>query len=149
MSAKKFTSDPTDCIDPVVGEAGAESLAAITPLTLFESTVGRYPTSVALALKRPQNGTMPSEWKTWTFRQYWNECVAFAKSLLFLGIVQPRDVVNIIGFNSVSYIPSYYCSINCNRNAHCIVFEAGVANFVPGLDDGGWHPRGHVHDQLS
>jgi long-subunit acyl-CoA synthetase (AMP-forming) len=83
-----------------VGTSGAQSLAAINPLTLFQSTVGRHPRAVALALKRPVNGVIPSQWKTWTFQQYWNECVSFAKSLLSLGVAQ-FDVVNIIGFNSV------------------------------------------------
>jgi hypothetical protein len=100
MSSKFFTSDPTDCLEPIVGTSGAQSLAAINPLTLFQSTVGRHPRAVALALKRPVNGVIPSQWKTWTFQQYWNECVSFAKSLLSLGVAQ-FDVVNIIGFNSV------------------------------------------------
>ena len=96
----RYTSDPTACVDITVGQKGAASLYPVTTLTLFRSTAGRFPTSTALALKRPRDGVTPQSWKIWTFKQYWSDCVAFAKSLIHLDVKQ-HGVLNIIGFNSV------------------------------------------------
>jgi hypothetical protein len=116
-SAARFGSEPTICIPPIIEKTGAGSLAAITPLDLFRSTVGRYGNSPALAVQRPstqvilsshhlspvlmlEKGVHGLEWHYWTFQQYWDQSMAFGKSLLHLGLAC-HDVVNIIGFNSV------------------------------------------------
>ena len=47
--------------------------------------------------------------QTWTFNEYWNESVRFAKSLLQVGF-QPFQSVNIIGFNSAEWM---FADIGC------------------------------------
>lgn len=42
----------------------------------------------------------PGQWRTLTYRQYYDLSVSFAKSLIALGIAE-YTAVNIIGFNSV------------------------------------------------
>lgn len=40
-----------------------------------------------------------SKWKTWTFKDYYEECRTAARAMLALGL-QPFDGVTIFGFNS-------------------------------------------------
>ncbi len=58
-----------------------------------------------------QDGVLPRQWKTWTWQQYWDECVAFAKALVHLKVANFKTV-NIIGFNSVSPLSIYSCRHN-------------------------------------
>lgn len=46
-------------------------------------------------------GKVPSDWKIWTYNDYYRDSKLFAKALIKLG-VQPFQIVNILGFNSVS-----------------------------------------------
>jgi long-chain-fatty-acid--CoA ligase ACSBG len=52
----------------------------------------------------------PNQWKTITYRQYYDLSVNFAKSLIGLGIPE-YTAVNIIGFNSVEWAVAFYGSI--------------------------------------
>lgn len=49
----RYGTEPTICIPPIIEQSGAGSLAPITPLTMFRSTVGRYGLSPAMAVQRP------------------------------------------------------------------------------------------------
>ena len=51
-----------------------------------------------------QGGKVPTEWKFWTWTEYWNDCRKFAKALITLK-VEKFGVVNIMGFNSVKLSP--------------------------------------------
>ena len=51
---------------------------------------------------------------TWTWNQYYNDSMAFAKSLHFLGVDQ-RKSVNIMGFNSPEWAISYQGSMLHNN----------------------------------
>lgn len=42
---------------------------------------------------------MPEEWKFWTYKEYYNDCRKFAKSLEHLN-VGCFKIVNVLGFNS-------------------------------------------------
>ena len=96
------TSDPTVCVDIIIEENGAGSMKPITTIDLFKQTVIKYNKSIAMGLKRKDiNGIIPTEWKTWTFQEYWDQSAAFGRSLIQLNI-QQHDIINIIGFNSVS-----------------------------------------------
>jgi long-chain-fatty-acid--CoA ligase ACSBG len=49
-------------------------------------------------------------WKTLTYRQYYQECIKFAKSLIALKITE-YTAVNIIGFNSIYWAIAFFGSI--------------------------------------
>ena len=58
---------------------------------------------------------LPTEWKIWTWQDYWNDCDKFAKSLVHLK-VSTFKIINILGFNS----PEWFIS-NCGAiMAGCI-----------------------------
>jgi len=48
---------------------------------------------------------LSENWKFWTWRQYWDESMMFAKTLVKLKVANFR-IVNILGFNSVSLSPT-------------------------------------------
>ena len=57
-----------------------------------------------LPMHHTQGGKVPTEWKFWTWTDYWNDCRKFAKALITLK-VEKFGVVNIMGFNSVKLSP--------------------------------------------
>jgi long-chain-fatty-acid--CoA ligase ACSBG len=54
--------------------------------------------------------TAPNQWRTITYRQYYDLSVNFARSLIALGISE-YTAVNIIGYNSVEWAVAFYGSI--------------------------------------
>ena len=52
----------------------------------------------------------PGNWKSYTWKQSWEVCFGVAKSLIALGISK-RSSVNIIGFNSVEWLFTFYGAI--------------------------------------
>jgi long-subunit acyl-CoA synthetase (AMP-forming) len=56
-----------------------------------------------------QEGKIPKEWQIWTWSDYWNDCRKFAKALVSLG-VDKFGVVNIMGFNSVTFQVLFSCA---------------------------------------
>lgn len=84
--------------------SGPLSQAPLTVYTAFSNTVKKYPDTVALASKR--NG----EWVKWTYKQYYDEVVAAAKSYIKLGVERCHGV-GIIGFNAPEWFISYLGSI--------------------------------------
>ncbi|XP_072166675.1 long-chain-fatty-acid--CoA ligase ACSBG2-like isoform X1 [Diadema setosum] len=60
---------------------------------LFHKIQSDYPDSIAMAIKRK------GVWEKWTYRDYWNQSRAAAKSFLKLGLERFHGV-GIIGFNS-------------------------------------------------
>jgi hypothetical protein len=67
----RFGSEPTICIPPIIEKTGAGSLAAITPLDLFRSTVGKYGNSPAMAVQRPSTQVRSSETITFIFPYFY------------------------------------------------------------------------------
>jgi long-chain-fatty-acid--CoA ligase ACSBG len=71
-----------------------------TIIEVFQRTVERHGSKPCLHSKRKDaDGVLPEEWSIWTWQQYWDDCMRFAKSLVHLK-VDTFKVVNIIGFNS-------------------------------------------------
>jgi hypothetical protein len=68
-------------------------------IDLFKEAVSIRGDQLALLAKRPIADTA-LEWKSWTWKQYWDDSYLFAKALLNIGVV-PFGVINIIGENSV------------------------------------------------
>ncbi|CAM9570957.1 unnamed protein product, partial [Ectocarpus fasciculatus] len=107
-----FTSDPTDVVDPVVEPGGAGSLAPRTVGSLFREAVQTHGSKLALCHK-PR---LDTPWKTWTYAQYWEDCVLFAKAVLATDI-EPHAVVNILGFNSPEWFIASMGSVLCGTIA--------------------------------
>jgi len=51
---------------------------------------------------------------SWTWNQYYKDCMSFAKSLHFIG-VDSRKAVNIMGFNSPEWAIAYFGSMMHNN----------------------------------
>ena len=75
-----------------MGEKGPAAEKPISVPTLFQTIVKSHPQAIAMAAKR---GT---DWKKWTYQQYYDDVVTAAKALIVLG-VQPFHGVGVIGFN--------------------------------------------------
>jgi long-chain-fatty-acid--CoA ligase ACSBG len=65
-------------------------------------------------LKRPVEGVVPSEWKVWSWNEYFNDCRAFAKTLMHLD-VKTFGIINILGFNSPEWMIANCGSIMAGR----------------------------------
>jgi long-chain-fatty-acid--CoA ligase ACSBG len=96
---------------------------AKTVITAFKACVDRFPDERAMALKRavdPKHPKqLPKDWKFWTWREYYTDCVRFAKTLLHLDCA-PYSTINCLGFNS----PEWLTTNNGSILAACIV--AGI-----------------------
>lgn len=57
-------------------------------------------------------GKLPDDYEKMTYREYWAASMQFAKALVNLN-VPCFDIVNILGFNSVSILLS--CCCTCRR----------------------------------
>lgn len=119
MSSQHWVSEPNGYLEPKVENSGYGSVKPRTVIEVFQDTVAKHGDEKAMALKRPVNGVIPSEWQYWTWKQYWDDCVSFAKSLLYLKVSE-FGVVNIIGFNSPEWLIANCGSMVCG----CI--SAGV-----------------------
>lgn len=121
---KYWVTEPDAYLEPRgVNDIGGGGETPRTIIDCFQNTVEKFGDRNALALKRETlvNGKMetPSEWKTWTWRQYYDDCRKFGKTLIKLG-VDPFAIVNILGFNS----PEWFIA-NCGAIvAGCIA--AGI-----------------------
>jgi long-chain-fatty-acid--CoA ligase ACSBG len=75
-----------------------------TLVEMFENGVKLFPEAPALSVKRN------AKWHTLSYKQYFDECKVFGKSLIALGVTPYRSV-NIIGFNSPEWVIAFYGSI--------------------------------------
>jgi len=96
-----WTTEPDGYLEPVL-TTGANT-APTTVIQQFKGTVNKYGKLPAMRVKQPVNNAIPSEWKTWTWDQYWHDCMSFGKTLLHLN-VGAFKVVNVIGFNSPEWL---------------------------------------------
>lgn len=103
MSNKFSTTDPNVCLDIRMSESGAGAYPAVTVIDTFKECVNKHGDAGALYMKRKANGALPDEWKVWTWKDYSNDCNAFAKSLISLD-VKMFKITNIVGFNSPEWL---------------------------------------------
>ena len=54
-TGKFYTSDPCECVEPLVDKEGANSLAPMTTLDMFKDAIRKHGSQIALALKRGEN----------------------------------------------------------------------------------------------
>ena len=62
----------------------------------------------------------------WTWREYYNDIVSFAKSLVSLGIDE-RKAVNIMGFNAPEWAIAFYGSVFHNNVVSGVYITNGPA----------------------
>ena len=99
---RRWVCEPSGCIEPLLGDSGAEAATPRTVIDVFRATCERHGYRAALALKRPDAATptvIPKEWLYWTWSEYWTESRAFAKALHALKVGK-FGIVNVLGFNS-------------------------------------------------
>ena len=111
--SKPYVCTPDGYLEPKIGASGFAAKAATTVPALFSATAKKHATLNAMALKRPVGGVVPDKWKFWTWKEYHDDCIKFAKTLLHLG-VDKWNVVNILGFNSVSSHQQVINNFNLN-----------------------------------
>lgn len=100
-----WRTNPDDEIPIRLSQTGFGSKKPITLMDAFESTLNKFPNANAMALKRATTvgGEVPAQWKFWTYRQYYDDCTNFAKTLIFLNVSKYK-IINIIGFNSPEWL---------------------------------------------
>ena len=86
----------------------ASTIKPDTIPNLMRKTVKNMGSRPAMLIMRGKKEVM------WTWDQYWNDSLAFAKALKKLG-VEERRAVNIMGFNSPEWAICYYGSIFHNN----------------------------------
>ncbi|XP_063432641.1 long-chain-fatty-acid--CoA ligase ACSBG2-like isoform X1 [Mytilus trossulus] len=82
-----------------MGTKGNQADQPVTLITVFKKTSERAPNHLALAVKRE------SIWKKWTYKQYYADVCAAAKSFIKLGL-EAYHGVGILGFNSPEWLIS-------------------------------------------
>ena len=98
--SKAQTKEDGTVSEPVEESEDAMKIRPPKTITeLFKNAVMVNENKLAFLAKRPIKETS-LEWKSWTWKQYWDDSYLFAKALLNIGVV-PFGVVNIIGENSV------------------------------------------------
>lgn len=90
----------------------AQFLGPRTIPSVLENTKDERPESPALRVQRPSKAGLVEH--TWTWKQYWEQCRAFAKSLHEIG-VQERKAVNIMGFNCPEWCIAFFGAIFHNN----------------------------------
>ncbi|GAB5371044.1 hypothetical protein AAMO2058_001545300 [Amorphochlora amoebiformis] len=100
----------------------SDSMGGFSPSTIpkvFLNAVKHYGDKPALRVERPcpspdGKKAPPSkpvhEWKTWTYKQYYDEVRKAAKGMIALGL-EPYDAVNIFGFNAPEWHMGLMASI--------------------------------------
>lgn len=113
------TTEPDVCVKIRMSQSGFDSTPATTVIDQFKKSATDFAKLPALRQKKKVDGVLPSEWKTWTWSEYYADCMRFAKSLVHLN-VDMFKITNIIGFNS----PEWLIANNGSILAGCIA--AGI-----------------------
>jgi long-chain-fatty-acid--CoA ligase ACSBG len=96
-----WTTLPDGYLEPKIGTSGEASKPAKTVIEVFKKTVANFGSENALALKRAATpgDALPTEYKFWTWQEYYDDSLRFAKALFAID-VPLFGIVNILGFNS-------------------------------------------------
>jgi long-chain-fatty-acid--CoA ligase ACSBG len=95
MATQYWNVDPAAELTRELSAEGLGALPRNTVMAQFKDTVSKFGSENALNQER--NGT----WVRWTWQEYYNETIKFAKALISEAVgFQPHQSVNIIGFNS-------------------------------------------------
>lgn len=96
-------TEPDACVKIRMGSEGAAAYPAVTVLDKFKEAVAKHGNLPALRQKKKVNNVIPNEWTTWSWSDYYADCVRFAKSLVHLN-VDMFKITNIIGFNAPQWL---------------------------------------------
>jgi len=99
MSPKYTCTNASGEVDIRMGSSGPEAAAPTTVIARFRERISEHRDLPALKVKRG------GDWITYTWMEYYEQCRAFAKSLLSLGH-EAFESVNVIGFNSPEWLIS-------------------------------------------
>lgn len=88
-----WTSDPSASVTLQIGQSGAAAETPETVPDLFKRMVDRNEDQPALMVKRA------GEWKTWTYRNYYEDSIVAAKGFIE---VQPVSCLSLITSSSLS-----------------------------------------------
>lgn len=92
---------PDERVDIRMRSTGNGARPPKTFIDVFRKTVSENRHRDALKCKEKIDGKVTDKWKTWSWQDYWDDSISFAKSLIKLDI-NMHKIINIIGFNSVS-----------------------------------------------
>lgn len=113
-------TEPDQEVEIKVSESGFGSVKPITVIEALKSTVANHGHCNAMASQTKVDVSVPmcyfiggriiscfcclqgvmSPWKFWTWNDYYNDCMSFAKTLIHLK-VEKFKIINILGFNAV------------------------------------------------
>ncbi|KAJ1402580.1 hypothetical protein B484DRAFT_424427, partial [Ochromonadaceae sp. CCMP2298] len=99
-TGKHWVTEPDQEINVIVGTRPGD-YAAAAPTTIIEAllkTVELHGSKKAMGVQEMVDGKL-SDWKMWTWTDYYQDCVKFAQGLVFLKVTKFK-VVNILGFNA-------------------------------------------------
>lgn len=88
-----------------VKKSGPGSEKPYTIAEMWKESLEKYSDLAALNYE-----AKPNQWVTVNYRQYYNESLKFAKSLIALGISE-YSAINIIGFNSPEWAYAFHGAI--------------------------------------
>ena len=97
------TTEPDVCVQIRMGNEGFAATPPVTVMNKFKETVSSFGNAPALRQKKKIDGVLPTDWKTWTWSEYYADSIRFAKSLIHLN-VDMYKITNIIGFNSPEWL---------------------------------------------
>jgi len=119
---KPFSTCDGTAISPIrFAQAGiACELPARTMMEIFQEAVKKRGDKVAFRVERPvpplgANKRWPaalplSKWKSWTYREYYDDSFAAARSLIHIGVAQ-FDSVCVFGYNAPEWLIAQNASI--------------------------------------
>lgn len=104
---KYSTSVADGTVDIRMGTEGAAASTPLTVMSVFEATKNRVPDKPALHVQRSKvvdgKDQYDSKWTEWTWKEYYDDVMKFAKALIKLDF-KAHKCINIIGFNSPEWV---------------------------------------------
>jgi long-chain-fatty-acid--CoA ligase ACSBG len=119
MSGVHWVTEPHELLPIKVSPSGFGARPPATVIQVMKDTVKNHGDRPALCLKRTVGGVVPTDYKIWSWSQYYSDCRKFAKTLLHLN-VDTFKCINILGFNS----PEWFIANTGSILAGCIA--AGI-----------------------
>jgi long-chain-fatty-acid--CoA ligase ACSBG len=104
MAGKYWTTEPEVELPIRIGESGYAAAPAKTFIDVLKESVKKHGDRNALGQKKKVGDQpIPEEWTFWTYKQYYADCMRFAKVLHHFN-VDNHKIVNILGFNAPEWL---------------------------------------------
>lgn len=121
-----WTTDPEIELPVMLYKYGEGSAAPLTMMELWDLvTLKQYADLPALSEK------IDGRWNTINYREYYEECLLFARALVFRGITQ-RSAVSILSYNCKKWFFAFHGSYfaNCVPCGHYITNSPEACRYV-------------------